>query len=1029
MDKDLLENFRREYACLNPEQRRAVDAIEGPVMVIAGPGTGKTQILAMRIANILLQTDAHPSSILALTFTESGVAAMRKRLLSLIGTTGYHVNIFTFHSFCNEVIKTHSEDFPEHIGKEGVSELEQVKILEDVICASDSITHLKPFGEPFYFLRAVLRRINDYKKDGISPDSLAVLLQNEEDAFSRIEDKHYDGGPHVGKMKGKYRDWEKEIAKNNEMLELYRAYQESLARAKQYDYGDMILFVIKALELYPDLLLRLQERYQYILVDEHQDTNAGQNRVIELLGSFHDNPNIFVVGDERQAIYAFQGASLENFIYFYKAYPSVEVVSLVNNYRSVQNILNAADDVARNNSLRIADTIGAVREALVAQKKDAGTHESVTVTAASCSDDERNGVALKVKDLLHRGVPPEEIAIFYRENREAPPLEYALRRNGIQCVIESDRDILDDIDIQKLYRIFRAVAGNMSSKELGAVLAIDFLGVSVSDRYALYQEHNKTGIQILELLDGTHYPLSQSLAAFSEKFSHWAALSAHTPAEEICIAIMNESGWLKSVAEQPDNIEKLRKLHVLFAELRKLSARNLSLTLSDFTNYLDVIRAHGVAIRERRPAVPPSVVRCMTAHRSKGLEFDHVFIVNAVDGVWGGRRNSEKIRLPRHYYANQSADAASSAHGDDEERRLFYVALTRGRYGVHISYANFGDSGREQLPSRFIGELPNNLNAVVHKSADEVTRRNPAALFTQPDAKLHVAHMREENVALLKELFRRSGLSATGVNNYLACPWRYIYSNLLRIPREMSESQRYGTAIHAALKSFFDALRSKNAIGENLIGFFEAEAGRCGLPNRWRIRGIEALTKYHEHYNSSWNKKVATELSVRALLPHIEKVDLSNGIKITGKLDKIEILGTSDRWTEVNVVDYKTGVPKSRNDIEGRTRSSGGDYKRQLVFYKLLLDATPIMPASLCAETSDARGRVKMVSGEIDFIETDKGGKLRKERFDILSDEVDELSEDICRIAQDIFELKFIGSGCGKKECEYCALHEISGFL
>ncbi len=342
--------FENLYKKLNPEQKKAVDTIDGPVMVIAGPGTGKTQILTLRIANILQKTDVGPDSILALTFTESGTHTMRRRLAETIGSAAYKVNIFTFHGFCNEIIKAYPEEFPRIVGASSITDIDQIRIMEEVIL-SLKLERLKPYGDPLYYLRPVMSQIKDLKREDIDPLELEKIIIKQEEDFNTITDLYYDKGAYKGKMKGKYKDLEKNIEKSKDLLIVYRAYEEALKQSKVFDYEDMIMEVVRVLRKNQDLLLRLQEKYQYILADEHQDANQAQNHILELLSSFFDNPNLFIVGDEKQAIFRFQGASLENFLYFKKLYPRAALIRLERNYRSTQSILDAAHSLIQKNKV------------------------------------------------------------------------------------------------------------------------------------------------------------------------------------------------------------------------------------------------------------------------------------------------------------------------------------------------------------------------------------------------------------------------------------------------------------------------------------------------------------------------------------------------------------------------------------------------------------------------------------------------------------------------------------------------------
>ncbi|MBI2064509.1 MAG: ATP-dependent helicase [Candidatus Yanofskybacteria bacterium] len=256
----------------------------------------------------------------------------------------------TFHGFANNIIRNHPEEFPYIIGANSITDVDQYKIMEEVIVASE-LSILRPFGDTFYYLRSALSTINKLKQEGVSPEKFEEIVLDEEKKFALIDDLYYDKGAHLGKMKGKYQDMRKHINKNKELAILYYAYQKTLRDRKLYDYSDMIMEVSSVLEKDSNFLLTLQEKYQYFLIDEHQDTNNAQNRIIELLANFFDNPNVFMVGDEKQAIFRFQGASLENFMYFKNRYRGAKLITLTNNYRSTQVILNLATSLIKKGGL------------------------------------------------------------------------------------------------------------------------------------------------------------------------------------------------------------------------------------------------------------------------------------------------------------------------------------------------------------------------------------------------------------------------------------------------------------------------------------------------------------------------------------------------------------------------------------------------------------------------------------------------------------------------------------------------------
>src|SRR3989344_6125002 len=428
--------FKNYYNRLNPKQKEAVDAIDGPVMVVAGPGTGKTQILTLRIANILEKTDTPPEAILALTYTESGVTSMRGRLSEITGNSAYRVMISTFHGFANNIIRNYPEEFPHIIGANSITEVEQFKIMEGVITLSE-LSILRPFGDTFYYIRSALSTINKLKQEGVVPDQFEKIIKDEEKKFSLIDDLYYEKGAHKGKMKGKYQDMQKHILKNKELTILYHAYQKALRDQGLYDYSDMIMEVCSALEKNNDLLLTLQEKYQYFLIDEHQDTNNAQNRIIELLANFYDNPNLFMVGDEKQAIFRFQGASLENFLYFKNRYKGAKLITLVHNYRSTQAILNLATSLMKKGEL---------------ESQSKHPNKKIDLYNFSSTDVEKYFIARSIQEKISGNkIKPEDIVVLYRENRDALPIASMLEKFGVPFAIESEQNVLQDEDIKNFF--------------------------------------------------------------------------------------------------------------------------------------------------------------------------------------------------------------------------------------------------------------------------------------------------------------------------------------------------------------------------------------------------------------------------------------------------------------------------------------------------------------------------------------------------------------------------------------------------
>jgi DNA helicase-2/ATP-dependent DNA helicase PcrA len=987
----LSENkFEAEYKKLNPEQKKAVDAIDGPVMVIAGPGTGKTQILTLRIANILKKTDTAPESILALTFTESGVASMRGRLAEMIGSPAYRVNISTFHGFANNIIRNYPEEFPYIIGADSITDVEQYKLMQEIIINSE-LSVLRPFGDTFYYLRPALATINKLKQEGIVPERFSKLIDAEQKKFDAIDDLYYDKGAHKGKMKGKYQDLLKHITKNRELCVLYSAYHELLREKKLYDYSDMINEVSEVLEKNKDFLLTLQEKYQYFLIDEHQDTNNAQNRIIELLANYYENPNVFMVGDDKQAIFRFQGASLENFLYFKNRFKGAKVITLTDNYRSSQSILDLAHSLMKKGEL---------------QAKAKHTSKKIPLYIFSSTDTELFFLADNIKEKISKGIKPEDIAVLYRDNADVMPIASMMEKLGVPFRIESDQNVLEDEDIKKLMIVLRVIENFGEPAPLYEMLHIDFIGVEPLDVYKLIEYSRRLRINPYDVIRSEKHLKEAGIdgnARLKELYGHlsgWKTISQNMGAADVFEIIVRESGFLSHLLSNNDPFGKIEKLRSLFDQIKALIEKKKDYKLGEFMEYLDMLIEHRIMLKNSGPHVKPGKVRLMTAHKSKGLEFDYVYIAHLFDGHWGNKRHTEHFKIPDSVY---KIDSALEENENQDDRNLFYVALTRAKKEIVLSYSKQSLNGREQLACQFIDEMD---GAILEKGdASEYEAKfagNQEILF----AESKISEIGIKDKEFLNSLFEKYGLSVTALNNYLECPWRYFYSNLVRIPEAPNKHLMYGNAVHQALKDFFDKFSEKDPGPEYLVRRFEEELASQPIEKEEYkealAKGHKCLPAFYKQYHSEWRKNFLSEFK-------IDGIELAPGLKINGKLDKLEILDSSNN---VNVVDYKTGKPKSRNVIAGKTASSDGDYKRQLVFYALLLK-------------NFNKGKYKMASGEIDFVEPDQKGVFKKESFIISEDEIIEIEKVIRSVAGEIRELSFWDKFCDDSDCHHCNMRRM----
>lgn len=987
-------SFETLYKKLNQAQKQAVDAIEGPVMVVAGPGTGKTQILTLRIANILRQTDTPPDAILALTFTESAVAAVRRRLVSIVGSAGYRVRIHTFHNFCNEIIKRWPDEFPRIIGAEPITDIDRIGILREII-AEGHFEHLKPLGDPFYYIPSLRGKIGELKRENVTPDKLAVMLERDKEQFESREDLYHAKGAHTGKMKGVYQTEAKKRERSFELLTVYRAYEMVLAEQRRYDFEDMIVEAVAALERNEDLRLRVQEETIYLLADEHQDANTAQNRLLELLSSYHEHPNIFVVGDEKQAIFRFQGASLDNFLYFKKLYPDALLVTLTEGYRSGQKILDAAHSLIMNEPGADA----ALRVPLISRAGVTGEH--IALRNFANGDIERAWLAGEIGRLIGEGVEASEIAILYRTNRESDALAHALESRGLTVAIESDQNALTDPDIRKLIMVLRAIAYFGNDESMAAALHAPFLGIAPLDLYKMIRATYHDHVLIADVMRSKERLIEAGVENVPHILDMYARMERWASSHESPLVVLDEiirdSGFLAYALKSDRSVELLEKLGGVVRDAEELAAGRPDYSLQGLMAHLQLLEEYAIPVRKVARMIPrEGAVRLMTAHASKGLEFDYVFMTGVVDGSWGGRISRESFAI----------DLGGARGNDDDERRLFYVALTRARLGVTISYARENATGKAQLPSRFVEEIDPSIVEVMESTEEEKQIREQLLTRSIP---AHRPGVLASDKQYLNELFVRQGLSVTALNNYLVCPWRYFYSSLVRIPQTPAAPMLFGTAVHRTLNKHF-ALRAHEIeqTTEEFLSSFDDQLARLPLS----ARDIEHMSTKHRENLGTWFAARSPLWGSSALSEYTVGVNLSlahgtlNEISLRGDLDRVEFLDEQ----RVHVVDFKTGKPKSRNALVGATKSDDGGYFRQLVFYALLLKE---------------EGKYHMETGAIDFVQPGDNGKIREpEYFGVTEVDMEELVGEIGRVAHEIMELSFWDTRCEDHACQYCMLRD-----
>jgi DNA helicase II / ATP-dependent DNA helicase PcrA len=1013
--------FLAELAKLNTAQREAVDHIEGPVLVIAGPGTGKTQILSARIGNILSTAQCGPHNILCLTYTDAGTIAMRKRLLQFIGPDAYRVHIYTFHGFCNQVIQENLDYFGFR-DLQPISELETVELYQKLVDSFGPKHPLKRFTGDIYYEVGRLKPLFDVmKKEAYTPRYISEQIDSYlKDLPGREEYIYKRANATKGIKAGDLND--RLFNAERDKMELLRAaaaeypnFEKMMKARKRYDYNDMILWVRDAFKNNQNILLKYQERYLYFLVDEYQDTNGSQNDILNLLTSYWDSPNVFVVGDDDQSIYRFQGANVRNIVDFYNQHePGVKTVMMKENYRSSQNILDAAGAVILKNNERLVNKLQNLNKDLVARNKEiAASQIQPSVKDYYNVLHEEAGLLKQIEDLHKQGEDLSGVAVIYRNHRLVENLVRALESKKIPLNIRQKVNVLELPFVQSLVNILLYIHKEYEKPDsaehlLYEIMHYHFFDISPRDIAAITRESNKredgrvTWRQIIarkEILSSLNLESPGAISALEFNITYWIKESGNMTIQMLFEKILTRGGVLTYIMNSPDKFWLMQVLSTFFDFIKNEAARTPDFSLKDLLEMIDRMRQNNISLHLEKVLHAEKGVNFITAHSSKGLEFKHVFLIACTSRYWekqSGR--SSTYRFPDTITDTAEGDAI------EEERRLFYVAITRAKEFLNISFASKENNDKEQEMSQFVAEL---LDGTGLKSEK----------ITLPDGEIFSYRMNvmmEEEKPVLKlmdedflsEALKNYKMSVTHLNKFLRCPLSFYFENILRVPSARSESMGFGNAVHHALYSLFSGMsKSRDHKFPSKEEFYEYFVQ--GMKNhhshftreeykRKLEFGQELLPQLYDQYVNDWHKNVVVE-------HRINNAEFE-GVPITGALDKIELDGN-----KVNVVDYKTGSPengKKKLNPPDEKDPLGGEYWRQIIFYKILLD-------------SDRTRNYEMVSGEIDFLQKDSKKNFSKLKIYIKPEEVNIVKLQIKDTYKKIMNHEF-NPGCGEEDCQWC---------
>ena len=1081
--------FETRYKSLNEKQKEAVDTIDGPVLVVAGPGSGKTELLSLRAANILKETQATPGNILLLTFTENGAKNMRERIVSLIGETGYRIAIYTFHAFASDIMNKYAEFFFDGANFKPATEVEKINIIEKILETlprENPLTSLHP-EKGYAYLYDIIALISALKKGNLTGEEFKEKIKRNESEYKEINEKvgeyfleiagkrkfellrdvylqiynelnligqnnnnvakflvdilsleikhaeEVGKGNNLTKWKDQYftksedgrfilkDSREEKIKKWMAVEDVYEKYNAKMYEAGLYDFDDMIFKVGRELEKNEGLRNELEERFQYIMIDEFQDTSDSQfNLVLNLTKSLvnEGRPNVLAVGDDDQAIFKFQGAELDNITKFIKSYKEVKLVTLDKNYRSTQNILDEARKLITKIGDRLETRYPEINKEIKAENEKLIKAHKGEIVEKNFDNihSEFNFVAKEIESLIKKGVNPEEISVISRTHKNLKNLASIFNEYKIPYSYEKEENVFDKEPIREIITLVEfAESGleNIKEELLPEILSYKFWGLDRIEVWKIGEVVRQGEISLGEFGERVYIKpswLKVMLESQNEKVKGIAKFLIELVSDAKSLPLLHLIDKIVGTREwevnheyddgeegekeinfispfkgyyfgkenfdhnKPEYLDFLFALRTFIGSLREYKGGD-TLYARDLKDFVAIYENNkNLTLSTISPfATSEKAVVLQTAHKSKGLEYEYIFILNSDENEWNGRKGVNKIGLPINLPLLPSDDDIS------DRVRLYYVAMTRAKHTLYIT------NNKEKFSML--------LTEKEEKEKNEIDDDLIKTLYPV-EKKIFL----EDEKALLKRVLEDYKMPVTHIINFLNIgkigPEKFLEQNLLRFPQAMSPSSVYGTAIHEAIQNYYLYKKKyeKNPDFDRVISFFK------NALNRGALSKIE----YEKYYNSGVKN---LEIFIQSLekqkeLGQIEvEVNFANeGVQIkdvpaTGKIDKLVLNGNS-----AVVTDFKTGKSfRDWNDGDSNyDKIKLHFFEYQLAFYALLL------------RNSRTYERVNFEKGIIEFVEADSKEKINVleietgEEFESLIEKVEALANAIYKKIMDL---------------------------
>lgn len=895
-----------EIVFLDQDQKKAVEYNQGPLLIVAGAGTGKTFVIVEKIKYLIKKNLAKPAEFLALTFTEKAAYEMEERVDKSLPYGYFQMWISTFHAFADQILKEESAAIGLNPAFKIMTEAESIIFLKKNLFLFN-LKYFRPLGNPNKFLSALLNHFSRLQDEDITPDQYINWAQNQN-----------------LKLKTQNQEEKIEIEKYLELAHAYKKYLNLKIKEGVMDFSDLIYYLLRLLRQRPNILKKYQNQFKYVLVDEFQDTNIAQYELIKLLCPPQKKPKLTVVGDDSQSIYKFRGASVSNILNFMEDYPDAKQIVLINNYRSHQTILNHAYQLIQNNNPDTLEAKLGISKNLRAQKED--DKNSVQIFLAERVEEEADFVVKKILQ-LKSDYRYQDFAILVRANNHVEPFIKALTRAGIPYQFLGPGMLFKQPEIKDLIAYLKILTDLEDSPSFYRLLSMDLFNIDQKDIHLLLAFAKKTTLplfQATEILLSFYYQelaqeeflIYKNLLPFIKKetrdklFQLYSMINNHLKktksytAGQILYWFLEDTGYLSKLIDFKTEKEEKIALNIskFFDRLKTYEADHEDASVQAIVDYIQMsMELKESPIVSKTDLSADNAVNILTVHSAKGLEFKVVFIVNLSQGRFPNYEKKEAIPIP------QSLIKEILPQGDyhqQEERRLFYVGLTRATDKVFLSASQYYQGGKRiRKVSPFVIETLGQpaVNRILALKKEEKTQ---LSIFDFKPIKQQKTSLSEK-----KQTFLPNQFSFTQLQTFKTCPLQYKYQYVLKIPTTPGAAESFGTTIHRTLEKFYKQYLSNNNIGlKQLLTIYKENWLPLGFASsvhaqRMKKEGEKMLTEYFKKFHSPQLKIISLE--------KLFKIKLDDLI-ITGKIDRVDLLSKN----EIEIIDYKTGKKPSEKELK-----------------------------------------------------------------------------------------------------------------